>query len=98
MCNKLEDKRLKWRFRNMIRVTLINGSYYCESGRTSVKLKRDSFDRNGSRRRLNTGEIVTFQQIHENDHGKWIKVRTKDNLVYDVRMEDLIYQKEHLRR
>jgi len=29
---------------NMIRITFINGSYYCESGRTLLKLKHDSFD------------------------------------------------------
>jgi hypothetical protein len=84
----------------MIRVTFINGSYYCEPGITLLKLKRDSYDRNigitkkTMRRRLRSGEIVTFINIYEDIHGKWIKVRTKDNLNYEVRPEDLIYQKK----
>jgi len=88
----------------MIRITFINGSYYCELGKTKLKIKRDSFDRTigvnrkTTRRRLEASEIVTFINIFEDVYGKWIKVRTKDDLVYDVRLEDLIYQKEHLRR
>ena len=88
----------------MIRVTFINGSYYCEPGRTLLKLKRVSFDRTigvtrkTSRRRLRKGEIVTFMSIYEDVYGKWVKVRTDNFQMYDVKPEDLIYQKEHLRR
>ena len=84
----------------MIRVTFINGSYYCEPGRTLLKLKRDSFDRTigvtrkTTRRRLRANEIVTFMSIYEDVYGKWVKVRTKDNLIYDVKPEDLIFWKE----
>jgi hypothetical protein len=81
----------------MIRVTFINGSYYCESGFTKLKLKRDSFDRKGERRRLNAHEIVTFMNMFEDVYGKWIKVKTKNNLIYEVKPEDLIYQKEYNR-
>ena len=88
----------------MIRITFINGSYYCESGITSLRLKRDSWDRtNGiskkqERRRLRAHEIVTFMSIFEDVHGKWVKVRTSNYQIYDVRPADLIYKKEHLRR
>ena len=88
----------------MIRITFINGSYYCEPGRTLLKLKRDSWDRSigvtrkQERRRLRASEILTFMSIYEDVYGKWIKVKTKDNQIYDVRPEDLIYQKEHLRK
>jgi len=88
----------------MIRITFINGSYYCELGKTLLKLKRDSFDRTiggtrkTTRRRLRASEILTFMSIYEDVYGKWIKVKTKDNQIYDVRPEDLIYQKEHLRK
>jgi len=88
----------------MIRITFINGSYYCEPGRTVLKLKRDSWDRSigvtrkQERRRLRASEIVTFMNIYEDVYGKWIKVKTKGNQIYDVRPEDLIYQKEHLRK
>ena len=88
----------------MIRVTFINGSYYCESGITFLKLKRDSFDRmigvtrKQERRRLRTSEIVTFMSIYEDVYGKWVKVRTKDYQIYEVKPEDLIFQKEYWRR
>lgn len=82
----------------MIRVTFINGSYYCESGKTLLKLKRDSYDRKDKRRRLRANEIVTFLNIHEDVHGKWIKVRTDNFQFYDVKPEDLIFQKEMNRR
>ena len=88
----------------MIRITFINGSYYCELGKTLLKLKRDSFDRTiggtrkTTRRRLRASEILTFMSIYEDVYGKWIKVKTKDNQIYDVRPEYLIYQKEHLRK
>ena len=88
----------------MIRVTFINGSYYCEPGRTLLKLKRDSWDRSigvtrkQERRRLRASEIVTFISIFEDVYGKWIKVKTKGNMIYEVKPEDLIYQKEHLRK
>ena len=88
----------------MIRVTFINGSYYCEPGRTLLKLKRDSWDRTKgitrktSRRRLRSGEIVTFMSIYEDVYGKWIKVRTKEKQIYEVKPEDLIYLKEHQSR
>jgi len=82
----------------MVRITFINGSYYCESGITKFKLKRDSYDRNGTRRRLNAHEIVTFINIYEDVYGKWVKVKTGNKQLYDVRAEDLIYQKEHLRK
>lgn len=88
----------------MIRVTFINGTYYCEPGRTLLKLKRDSWDRTiggtrkTERRRLRASEIVTFMSIYEDVYGKWIKVKTKDNMIYEVKPEDLIYQKEHQRR
>ncbi|MCK5052601.1 MAG: hypothetical protein KAS53_12830 [Candidatus Cloacimonetes bacterium] len=88
----------------MIRITFTNGSYYCESGRTLLKLKRDSFDRTigvtckHERRRLRLGEIVTFINIYEDVYGKWVKIRTKDFQIYDVKAEDLIYQKEYQRR
>lgn len=87
----------------MIRVTYINGSYYCELGRTLLKLKRDSWDRTigvtrkQERRRLRTSEIVTFMSIYEDVYGKWVKVKTKDYQIYEVKSEDLIYQKGHLR-
>jgi len=87
-----------------VRITFINGSYYCESGITLLKLKRDSYDRvigitrKNERRRLRLGEIVTFINIFEDVHGKWVKVRTKDNLIYEVKPENLIYQKEYMRR
>jgi len=85
----------------MIRITFINGSYYCEPGRTLLKLKRDSFDRTigvnekTTRRRLRASEIVTFVNIYEDVYGKWVTVKTKDNKIYDVRPENLIYQKEY---
>ena len=82
----------------MIRITFINGSYYCEPGITLLELKRDSFDRKGKRRRLRASEIVTFLDIDENVHGKWTKVRTKEYLTYYVKPEDLIFQKEMNRR
>jgi len=56
----------------MVRITFINGSYYCEPGITLLKLKRDSFDRTigmnrkTMRQRLRSGEIVTFMNICEN--------------------------------
>jgi len=84
----------------LIRITFINGSYYCEPGSTLLKLKRDSYDRNidvtrkTMRRRLRSSEIVTFINIYEDVHGKWVKVRTKDNLNYEVKPEDLIYQRK----
>ncbi len=83
----------------MVRVTFINGSYYCESGKTKLALKRDSWDRSigvtrkQERRRLRANEIVTFMNIYEDVHGKWIKVRTDKFQLYDVKPEDLIYQK-----
>jgi len=46
------------------------------------------------RRRLRSSEIVTFINIYEDVHGKWVKVRTKDNLNYEVKPEDLIYQRK----
>ena len=85
----------------MIRITFINGSHYCKSGISKLKLKCDSFDmtigvnRKTTRRRLEASEIVTFMNINEDVYGKWIKVKTKDNKLYDVRPEDLIYQKEY---
>ncbi|MDP8267787.1 MAG: hypothetical protein P9L97_03560 [Candidatus Tenebribacter davisii] len=88
----------------MVRVTFINGSSSCETGITKLKLKRDSFDRTigvtrkTNRRRLRASEIVTFVNIYEDVYGKWVKVKTKNNKLYDVRTENLIYQKEHLRR
>lgn len=87
----------------MIRITFINGSYYCELGKTLLKLKRDSFDRSIGvarktiRRRLRLGEIVTFMNIFEDVHGKWITVKTENYQYYDVKPEDLIYQKEYKR-
>jgi len=87
----------------MIRITFINGSYYCESGITLLKLKRDSFDRvigvnrKTTRRRLRASEIVTFMNIYEDVYGKWVKIRTKDKKSYEVKPEDLIYQKEYNR-
>ena len=93
----------KGEFWNMIRVTFINGSYYCEPGKTLLKLKRDSWDRTigvtrkTERRRLRANEIVTFMSIYEDVYGKWIKVRTSNYQIYEVKPEDLIYQKEHLR-
>ena len=62
-----------------------------------LKLKRDSFDRKGEKRRLNAHEIVTFIDIYEGAFGKWIKVRTYNYQHYDVRPKDLIYQKEYNR-
>jgi len=88
----------------MIRITFINGSYYCEAGITLLKLKRDSFDRTigvtrkTTRRRLQASEIVTFMSIYEDVYGKWVKVRTERFQIYDVKPDNLIYQKEHLRR
>ncbi|MDP8202681.1 MAG: hypothetical protein P9M11_11155 [Candidatus Tenebribacter burtonii] len=88
----------------MIRITFINGSYYCESGITKLKLKLDSFDRTigvnrkTTRRRLRANEIVIFMNIYEDVYEKWIKIRTENFQMYDVKPEDLIYQKEHLRR
>jgi len=88
----------------MIRITFINGSYYCEPGRTLLKLKRDSFDRaigvirKTMRRRLRSSEIVTFMSIYEDVYGKWIKVKNKDKQNYEVKPEDLIYQKEYMSR
>ena len=87
----------------MIRITFINGSYYCESGITLLKLKRYCFDRvigvtrKTNRRRLRAHEIVTFMNMFEDVYGKWIKVKTKNNLIYEVKPEDLIYQKEYNR-
>jgi hypothetical protein len=88
----------------MIRITFINGSYYCEAGITMLKLKRDSWDRAigvsrvQERRRLRASEIVTFMSIYEDVYGKWVKVRTTNHLIYEVRAGDLIYVKEHMRR
>ena len=88
----------------MIRITFINGSYYCETGVTCLKLKRDSWDqtigisKKQERRRLRAHEIVTFMSIYEDVYGKWVKIRTSNYQIYDVKPEDLIYQKEHLRR
>jgi hypothetical protein len=88
----------------MIRITFINGSYYCESGITMLKLKRDSWDRTigvsrkQERRRLKANEIVTFMSIYEDVYGKWVKVRINNYHIYEVKPADLIYQKEHLRR
>jgi len=85
----------------MIRVTFINGSYYCEAGISKLKLKRDSLDRvigvnrKTTRRRLRASEIVTFMNIYEDVYGKWVKVRTESYQIYDVKPDDLIYQKEH---
>lgn len=77
----------------MIRITFINGSYYCEPGKTKLKLKGDSFYLNSKKRRLRIGEIVTFLNIHEDVHGKWIKVRTENYQFYDISLNDLIFQK-----
>ena len=85
----------------MIRITFINGTHYCEYGKTKLKVKRDCFNRdsfiaaNCTKRRLKADEIVTFQDIYEDDQGKWIKVRAHDRLFFDVRCSDLIFQKEH---
>jgi len=76
----------------------------CESGITKLKLKLDSFDRTigvnrkTTRRRLRANEIVIFMNIYEDVYEKWIKIRTENFQMYDVKPEDLIYQKEHLRR
>jgi hypothetical protein len=67
-------------------------------------LKRDSWDRTKGitrkqeRRRLRASEIVTFMSIFEDVHGKWVKVRTSNHQIYEVKPADLIYQKEHMRR
>jgi len=82
----------------MIRVTFINGSYYCESGKTKLKLKRDFFGKESKLRRLLAGDIVTYQNIHEDISGKWITIKARNNKIYDIRPEDLVYLKEHLRR
>jgi hypothetical protein len=88
----------------LIRVTFVNGSFNCESGITQLKLKRDSWDRTigvsrkQERRRLRASETVTFISIDEDAYGKWVKVRTNNHQIYEVRAEDLIYLKEHLRR
>ena len=63
-----------WKRGCMIRITFINGSYYCEPGKTLLKLKRDSWDRRigvtrkTERRRLRANEIVTFMNISEDVH------------------------------
>jgi len=82
----------------MIRITFINGSYYCGSGKTKLKLKRDSYDRTSNIRRLKAGDIVTFHSIYEDTSGKWITVKTGNYKFFDIRLADLLNQKEHLRR
>jgi len=44
------------------------------------------------------GDEVTFQNIHEDISGKWITVKTGNYKLFDIRLDDLIYQKEHLRK
>ena len=87
----------------MIRVTFINGSHYCESGKSKLRLKYDCFNRNShiaancTIRRLKANEIVTFIDVFQDDQGKWIKVSSSDRMLFDVRAQDVIFQKEHKR-